>query len=191
MMRSLRPVGSHVCFHSDGQHPLASWLFQEPGGLTCRDWSQGNLQAEVMYLQTKASSQGGRVKECWMWDHVKFATPRLDCTQYKFYYRSFELKRGFVNSFLVRLKAERVNKCEIKILTELISLNLRLINYRVCNNSLDKSIPQTCKAWRAVRYMAKQQGFIKPPSFPLTINTSAGKMRWNRHVFCFWPAFAS
>lgn len=153
--------------------------------LTCPIWSQGNLQAEVRYLRTKASSQGGRVKERWMWDYVKFAAPWLDCTQYQFYYRSFELKTGFVKSFRVHLKAERVNKCEIKILTELISLNLRLINYRVCNNSLDKSIPQTCKARRAVRYMAKQQGFIKCPSFPLKINPSARKARQNRHMFWF------
>lgn len=81
-----------------------------------------------------------------MRDYVKFATSWLDFAQYRFYYLSLELKRGFVNSFPVHLKAERVNKCEIKILTELISLNLSLINYRVRNNSLDKSIPQTCKA---------------------------------------------
>lgn len=96
---------------------------------------------------------------------------------------SLEVKRGFVNSFHFHLQVERVNKCEIKILAELISLNLSLINYRVCNNSLEKSTPQTWKAWRAVRYMAKQQGFMKRPRFPPKIKPSPGTVRRNGHRF--------
>jgi len=92
----------------------------------------------------RLENQGGSVDECRTWDYVKFATSRLDCAQYKFHYRSFGLKRGFVNSSRFHSQAERVNKREIKILAELIPLSL--MNYEVHNNSLDKSIPQTRKA---------------------------------------------
>lgn len=175
MTRLLRPMGSPVCSHRDGGHPLASWLFQEPWGFDLLwlksgkspGWGHASLEQGIIPRRMSKRELNVRL---WQFLWQSSPVPGLDCTQYKYYYWSFELKRGFVNRFHVHLKAKRVNKCEIKILAELISLNLRLINYRVCNNSLEKSIPQTCKAWRTVRYIAKQQRIMKCPSFPLKIN---------------------
>lgn len=172
-------MGSQACFHSDGQHPLASWLFQAPGGFD-PPWLKsrkppggGHVPLDQGIIPRKWSKRVLNARLCQICNITAWL-----CT-------ILELKRGFVNSFHVHLKAERANKCEIKILTELISLNLSLINYRVCNNSLGKSIPQTCKAWRAVRCTAKQQGFIRRPRFPLKINPSAWKVGWNGHTCCF------
>lgn len=96
------PMGCPVCSHRDGGHPLASWLFQEPGGFDLPwlksgkfpGWGHAPLEQGIT-----SSRMSKRVLNVRLWQFLQHKG--FVFSQDQRYYWSFELKRGFVNRFHV------------------------------------------------------------------------------------------